>query len=90
MKLSLRLERYGHAGWAFSITSERGMTRYRTNPAGDGLWEYLSVPGQTYEDGSSVMEYRQIHGTAQFSLPKERKPAYDKIRHDWCATEPAP
>lgn len=82
-KLSIRLERCGDHGWEFSVTDDDGTSRFRTNPQGDGLWEYRAQPGASWMDGSPVMEYQQITGTCQFWLPPERKRAYDKIRYEW-------
>ena len=86
--MKIRLSRYGDTGWEFSVTCvtlahETVTERYRTNPTGDGLWRYRASPTSWYPDGSPVMEYHQEAGTCQFWLPKERKPAYDKIRHQW-------
>lgn len=81
--MKLRLSRYGGHGWEFSVTIDGSTSRYRTNPAGDGLWEYRASPISWYADGSPVMEYHQILGTCQFWLPAERKRAYDKIRYQW-------
>jgi len=85
--MKIRLSRYGKAGWEFSVTQDfpdGPMThRYCTTEAGDGLWEYCASPNSWYPDGRPVMEYRQTRGTSQFWLPTERKPAYDKIRHEW-------
>ena len=83
--MKIRLSRYGECGWEFSITTVDELTdkphtdRYRTNPQGDGLWLYQQSAAN-WSDGSPVMEYKQTVGTCQFWLPKERKPAYDKIR----------
>jgi len=87
-KPSITLERYGEYGWEFSVTITDDLTdkpvtsRFRTNPRGDGLWQYLRSSAW-YPDGSPVMEYRQIEGTCQFRLPADRKRAYDKIRYEW-------
>jgi len=86
--MKIRLSRYGESGWEFSITTVDDLTdqphtaRYRTSPQGDGLWQYQQIPAN-WPDGSPVMEYKQITGTCQFWLPKERKPAYDKIRREF-------
>jgi len=86
----ITMERYPYSdskGWKFSITSinddtkETETKRYRTNPDGDGLWAYMPSGAWYPEDGSSVMEYKQIRGICQFWLPTDRKRAYDKIRY---------
>jgi len=87
--MHIKMDRYGDKGWEFSvtytdpITEKEATSRYRTNPAGDGLWGYRQSPSQWYPDGSPFMEYHQIAGTCQFWLPTERKAAYDKIRYEW-------
>lgn len=87
--MKITLDRYGESGWEFSVTAtdpitdETGTSRYRTNPAGDGLWLYRASATQWYPDGSAFMEYQQIRGTSQFWLPTDRKRAYDKIRYEW-------
>ena len=85
--MKIRLSRYGNSGWEFSVTyvnldDETVTDRYRTNPTGDGLWHY-EYSGANWFDGTPVMEYKQTVGTCQFWLPKERKPANDKIRREF-------
>ena len=82
-KLKIRLTRYGDTGWEFALTGDSWAARYRTNPAGDGLWQYVKSTTQWYGDGSPFWEFKQIEGTCQFSLPKARRGAYDKIRYRW-------
>ena len=92
--IHIHMDRYGETGWKFSVnfinalTDEQITWRLRTNPAGDGLWAYCAS-GSWYSDGSSVMEYKQTHGTCQFWLPTDRKQAYDKIRY-WVVKENTP
>lgn len=87
--LKIRLTRYHESGWEFAAsgtdphTGKPVAARFRTNPAGDGLWQYVKSTTQWYGDGSPFWEFKQIEGTCQFSLPKERRPAYDKIRYRW-------
>ncbi len=82
-KLKIRLTRYHESGWEFALTGDSLSARYRTNPVGDGLWQYVKSTTQWYGDGSPFWEFKQIEGTCQFSLPKERRAAYDKIRYRW-------
>ncbi len=82
-KLKIRLTRYHESGWEFSLTGDSLSARYRTNWVGDGLWQYIKSTSQTYGDGSPFWEFKQIMGTCQFRLPKERRAAYDKIRYQW-------
>ena len=87
-KISIRLERYGDTGWEWRqsytdpITNELVSGYYRTNPAGDGLWQYIRSASQSYGDGSPYYEWRQTQGTCQFWLPNDRRKAYDKIRNE--------
>lgn len=89
LKLKIRLTRYEDAGWEFTVkgidpfTGESTADRFRTNPVSDGLWQYVKSTTQWYGDGSPFWEFKQIEGTCQFSLPKERRAAYDKIRYRW-------
>ena len=87
--MKITLERYQESGWEFTITAtnpytdKTTTTRYRTNPAGDGLWIYQTSHTQWYADGSDYMEWHQNKGTSQFRLPVEHKRAYDRIRYEW-------
>ncbi len=83
VKLKIRLTRYHESGWEFALTGDSWAARYRTNPAGDGLWQYVKSTTQWYGDGSPFWEFKQIEGTCQFSLPKARRAAYDQIRYRW-------
>lgn len=72
-KVSIKnLERYGDSGWEWTEVVENGFTddttrvNCHTNRAGKGLW---------YDD-------RQVLGTCQFSLPRDRQAAYSKIRRE--------
>lgn len=81
--LKIRLTHYHESGWEFALTGDSLNARFRTNPVGDGLWQYVKSTTQWYGDGSPFWEFKQIEGTCQFSLPKERRAAYDKIRYRW-------
>jgi hypothetical protein len=87
------MERYGTHGWEFAVTTRDEFrdapttSRFRTNPAGDGLWVYRDS-GAWYADGSPVMEFQQIVGTCEFHLPAERKRAYDRVRYEWTVKQP--
>ena len=89
--MKIRMHRYGETGWWFTVTTDAQPEfdqpaqtfRYRTNPAGDGLWQYCRSNTTWYPNGSPFMEWKQIEGTCQFYLPKDRKRAYDKIRYTW-------
>lgn len=83
VKLKIRLTRYKDAGWEFALTGDSLAARFRTNPVGDGLWQYVESITQWYGDGSPFWEFKQIMGTCQFSLPNARKAAYDAIRYQW-------
>lgn len=85
-EIYLKLERYQEQGWQWSesYTDAAGRQvagRYRTSPAGDGLWKYDRANGRRYEDGSLVYEYRQIESADTFWLPQAHRRAYDKIRN---------
>lgn len=77
------LERYGRSGWQWKIKK----TKYRTNEVGDGLWIYTTSgasirtkPSEKYPRGwKPHKEWKQIEGTGQFSLPKDKKKAYNKL-----------
>jgi len=60
------MERIGNKGWEFTI---KGKKTYRTNGNGEGLWIWVDYKAN----------WKQIVGTSQFSLPKDRKKAYRKI-----------
>ena len=60
------LESYGERGWQWDYTDPYTDTKrhYSTGKLGEGLWE----------------EHRQMLGYSQFSLPADRKNAYNALR----------
>jgi len=84
----ITLERYGDSGWMFRINffDELGnekTAKLRTNQIGDGLWEYTES-STYYADGSgAVMEWKQIDGNCQYSLPKDIKKAYNRLYFEY-------
>ena len=81
--MNINVTQHGNNGWEFSITQNGETRQYRTNEQGRGLWELLPRPG-AYSDNDT--EYRQIEGTAQFELPRNRSAAYAKIRRHFVET----
>ena len=89
--VSIQLKRYGERGWvwverAFSGGDGAQVTsgHYRTGAGGYGRWCRVSPGGKFLtadecEDGRPC-EWSQTDGTCQYSLPENRKKAYDKIR----------
>lgn len=80
--MKLRLTRYGKTGWEFSVTFDQQTHRYRTNPAGGGLWKH-HPSNASYPDGTIIWGWGQIYTASEFWLPENRKRAYDKIRYAW-------
>lgn len=60
-------------GWIFSLWDEQRQEYnfYRTNRYGEGLWVIVG------------RDYRQLYGTTEYELPKDRKRAYQKIYYEW-------
>lgn len=79
------LERYGKSGWEFKIKN----TRFRTNGSGEGLWSKMKTGAmrKTKEGYKPHKEFKQVTGTAQYSLPKDRKKARSKIYYDFIRKE---
>lgn len=78
MKRIRSLTRFGKSGWEFTLANGKS---YRTNGNGEGLWVYA-------KSGNMVRgkygwephyEFRQVEGTGQFDLPRDRKKAQNKI-----------
>lgn len=76
----IELEQHGDNGWKFVILG----TTYRTNKHGEGLWQ--RVRAGVWSDGEPAMEWRQVRGLLQFSLPSDRRAAYSKIRREFSDT----
>ena len=75
------LRPYGEQGWIWDVGVENPMngfieqTEYRTNSEGDGLWVCGSYEGKwanNYQD-------KQVAGTCQFSLPRNKRAARSKL-----------
>jgi len=66
MVKKIEMKIFGSQGWKFIINSK---VEYRTNEFGKGLW-VLENNG-----------YKQLKGTEQFSLQKDRDKAYKQIYH---------
>ena len=76
-------------GWEFTVDCDvNNSVHYRTNRDGEGLWIWTRTGSLTKHNGEYYEEYdwKQIEGTSQFSLPRDRKKAYDKIRRLWMST----
>jgi len=56
-------------GWTWQIRDGR---TYRTDEEGHGLWLWLEQAG----------EYKQVMGTCQFSLPRDRKATLRRLNAD--------
>ena len=84
--MKIKMERY-YDGWEFSVTTQSMFDdapitrRYQTDREGYGLWQYVKSTTSWYPDGRPFYEWKQTSGTCQFSLPNDRKRAYDKIRY---------
>ena len=65
-KRKIEMDRFGNKGWIFTIDDKK---TYRTNGNGQGLWIWIEYKAN----------WKQIKGTTQFSLPKPKKKAYNKI-----------
>ena len=65
----ITLKKYGENGWIFYINGKGK----RTNKNGEGLW-LLGTKKSDFVD-------KQIEGLCQFSLPNDRKAAYNKLYH---------
>ena len=76
----IELEMHGAKGWKFNLLG----TTYRTNRMGEGLWQ--RVQAGVWSDGEPAMEWRQVRGVLQFSLPSDRRAAYAKIRREFSDT----
>lgn len=86
-RISIELSGYGVAGWEWTETYQiMGITKTltcRTNHRGEGLWHWRETTARDRNaDGSYSphWEYKQVLGTCQFDLPRDRKAAYNKIR----------
>ena len=66
------MEQHGH-GWEFSVWDYelQEYHHYRTDKHGDGLWILVGF------------QYKQVTGTCQYELPRDRKAAYHKIYYEW-------
>jgi len=75
------LNQYGSSGWEFKIKN----TRYRTNGSGEGLWNKMKTGSmiKAKKGYKPHKEFKQVIGTTQFSLPKERKKARSKIYYNF-------
>ncbi len=64
---------YGSHGWIYSVWDYelQEYHYYRTNGYGRGLWVLLG------------REYKQVTGTCEYELPRDRKAAYNKIYYEW-------
>jgi len=74
---TITLEKFEN-GWKFTVLGRH----YRTNKDGTGLWQ-LARTGNIMSDGEPEVEWKQVRGLCQFSLPVNRKAAYSKIRREF-------
>lgn len=78
----IKLEKYGDHGWEFTLNDNE---YYRTNSNGYGLWVYSPTNTQ-YKNSNgeyeTLYEYKQILGTCQFSLPNNKKRAYNQLYYE--------
>jgi hypothetical protein len=75
------LQHYGKLGWQWDeIDKDTGKKNsYRTNRSGSGLWVWGET-GYVGKKWRPAKKWKQIGGS-QFSLPNDRKKAYNKLYH---------
>lgn len=87
MNIISNLQQYGDYGWSWSerhidynsdYTEIESQMHYRTNGNGDGLWETDLTNSYGY-----CIPDKQVSGTYQFSLPNDKKSAYNKLYYNW-------
>ena len=85
MKIISGLQQYGDYGWAWTEPDYIGQSscRCRTNGDGEGLWYWARSGATNLPEMTPVMEWKQIMGTCQFYLPRNRKAAYSRLYRRW-------